>query len=150
MTKVNNKNILFKAKWTCPGGTFIDEEDELRSLYWVVYTDGTVKSRARYITSGYTGYRKAKLAEEEFDKLNNYLKKVFICIAPEIFLEDVGEYSETWVMTLYDEEGNEVHKISGYIGFNEKLGRIVDILKSLPFQFSKYGRKRTFFSEFEE
>ena len=136
-----NQAILLKAKWTSPGGIFIEDEDKLRSLYWIVYTDGTVKARARYIASGYTGYRKAKLTEENFNELNKLLINDFI---HEIVIwEAVGEHLETWAMTLYDEEGNELHKISGYIGWHDKLKEIADLLKSLSFHFDEYGRKKT-------
>ena len=115
-----------ELNWGCIDGT----SDVLVSQTWVIYRIGLVISYASYEISGDSDIKSACLSKEEVQTLCDMLSRF-------------KDYASTcWVsagigydMIVYDAEGKEASKITGYIYHNAYLEGLRDFVKDIPDRF---------------
>ena len=124
---------LFEMKemvWTQIDGT----SDVLVSQTWVIYRIGLVISYASYEISGDSDIQAACLRKEEVQTLCDMLSRFKDYASTSRGADGTG-----YNMIVYDSEGNESSKITGYIG-NTYLEELRDFVKKIPgFSFSRLG-----------
>ena len=131
---VPKDGLLFEMKemnWGQINGTF----DVMVSQTWGIYRTGLVISYASYSISGDSAIKSSCLSKEKVQALCDMLNK-FKDYASTVRAYDGISYD----MMVYDAEGRDSYKITGYIYGNTYLEGIRDFVKSIPgFFFFPYG-----------
>lgn len=120
-----------EMNWGCIDGT----SDVLVSQTWVIYRIGLVISYASYEISGDSDIKSACLSKEEVQTLCDMLSRF-----KDHALTGRGADGTGYNMVVYDAEGKESSKITGYIYHNAYLQELRDFVKNIPgLSFFCYG-----------
>ena len=109
------KNVIFiceKMNW----GEIGSNVGEWLSTKWTVYADKTMVCETKYdgcvfsATESKTYIKNIVLSDEDFTKLDLWLKDVFPFASVSGGCDGIG-----WRLTSFDESGNILHTVAGYI-----------------------------------
>ena len=114
---------LLQATWM-NWGMMCFASDELEERTWKVYRDGWVRTRPVFSASGAGPTVEYLMSPDDFRSLLSILTGAFL--ETEAF-QDACD-GEGWEMVSFDENGQETHRISGYIYGIQPLEEIADIL----------------------
>ena len=109
--------------------------DVMVSQTWVIYRIGLVISYASYEISGDSDIKSACLSKEEVQTLCDMLSRFKDYASAGRGADGIG-----YNMVVYDAEGKESSKITGYICHNAYLEGLRDFVKNIPgLSFFCYG-----------
>lgn len=109
--------------------------DVMVSQMWVIYQTGLVISYASYSASGDSDIQSSCLSKEEIQTLCDMLSRF-----KDYASAGRGADGTGYNMVVYDVEGKESSKITGYIYYNAYLEELRDFVKDIPgLSFSCYG-----------
>ncbi len=115
--------LVLQATWM-NWGMMCFSSDELEERTWKVYGDGRVRTRPVFSASGAGPTVEYLMSPDDFRSLLSILTGAFL--EAEAF-QDACD-GEGWEMVAFDEEGQETHRISGYIYGIGPLEEIAGIL----------------------
>ena len=109
--------------------------DVMVSQMWGIYKTGLVISYASYSASGDSDIQSSCLSKEEVQILCDMLSRF-----KDYASAGRGADGTGYNMVVYDVEGKESSKITGYIYYNAYLEELRDFVKDIPgLSFSCYG-----------